>query len=154
MASVKKKRKLRSGMEDHLVPGLVAQGCMYEPIFLRYAVKSLRRYIPDVVTPNGIAIEIKGWFRPSDRTKLLDVKRMYPALDLRLVLGRPETKLNKKSKTTLAGWCNANGIPFAAKVVPESWLSEPVNLASLAILNAAPRRKTTVSKNPQQMEMF
>lgn len=127
-------------MEERLVPGLVAHGCAYEPLFLHYPAP-LRRYIPDVVTPNGIAIEIKGWFRPADRAKLLRVQLNYPNLDLRLVLATPHQKIAKTSSTTSAMWCDQHGFKWAAKVVPDEWLSEPINAVSLAILNAAPRRR-------------
>lgn len=148
------KKKLRSGMEDRLVPALVAQGCEYEPLFLRYPAP-LRRYIPDVVTPNGIAIEIKGWFKPADRSKMLAVRAAYPDLDLRLVLATPNQKLAKKSSTTNAMWCDKYGFKWAAKVVPDSWLSEPVNEAALSILNAAPRHnKKAAPADPSQLELL
>lgn len=147
------RKKLRSGMEDRLVPALIERGAQYEPLFLRYPAP-LRRYIPDVVLKNGIAVEIKGWFKPADRSKLLAVKAAFPALDLRLVLATPQQKLGKKSKTTNAAWCEKNGIPWAAKEVPETWLSEPDNSASLAVLNDAPRYKRSASKDPRQLEMF
>jgi hypothetical protein len=127
-------------MEAKLVPALLARGAEYEPLRLTYPAKP-RQYVPDVVLPNGIALEIKGWFKSADRAKLLQVKLAYPALDLRMILASPNQKLNKTSLTTQAAWCDAHGLPWSHKEVPESWITEPTNVASLAVLNAAPRRK-------------
>jgi hypothetical protein len=131
----------RSRMEDRLVPPLLAIGAEYEPIFLRYVQKP-RGYTPDVVLPNGIALEIKGWFTPADRAKMLDVKRAFPALDLRLILASPRQKLGRQSATTQAAWCEQHGFPWADNAVPASWLAEPENAASAAILRDAPRHRS------------
>lgn len=141
--AARKKTAFRSGMEQRLVPALLAFGAEYEPVFLRYASRRSRHYKPDVVLKNGIAIEIKGWFRPADRAKLLDVKAEYPQLDLRMVLASPRQKLSPKSKTTQAEWCEQHGIPWSEKEVPAAWLSATTNEASLAILAAAPRVNKT-----------
>lgn len=117
------------------MPELLTRGAEYEQHELIYP--SLSKYKLDVALPNGIAIEIKGWFKPADRRKMLEVKREYPALDIRMVLGRPTNKLSKGSKTTEAAWCDKHGFPWAKKVVPESWHREPANRASQAILEAA-----------------
>lgn len=134
----RRRAKLRSSMEDRIVPPLLKQGAEYEPIRLVYAAKP-RAYKPDVVLPNGVVIEIKGWFRSADRAKMALVKQQYPELDLRMVLASPYQRLNKTSKTTQASWCAQHGIPFADTHVPLSWLTKPKNEASLAIIQAAPR---------------
>ena len=138
----RRRAKLRSSMEDRIVPPLLKQGAEYEPIRLVYAAKP-RAYKPDVVLPNGIVIEIKGWFRSADRAKMALVKQQYPNLDLRMVLASPFQRLNKTSATTQAMWCRQHGIPFADTSVPKAWLMEPINEASLRIINAAPRVRKT-----------
>lgn len=132
-------------MEARLVPPLLEWGAEYEPLFLRFSARNPRRYTPDVILPNGIAIEIKGWFPPDDRSKLLDVKASYPALDLRMVLASPNATLNKRSATTQAEWCESHGIPWAHNVVPDAWLHEAPNKESFAILNNAPRTNRSAS---------
>ena len=44
-------------------------------------------------------IEAKGFFKPSDRRKMLAVKEAHPHLDIRFVFMRDNT-LSKNSKTT------------------------------------------------------
>lgn len=129
-------------MEARIVPPLLLRGAQYEPVFLRYLAKP-RGYVPDVILPNGIVIEIKGWFIPADRAKLLAVKATFPALDLRMVLASPQQKIGHASKTTQAAWCEQHEIIWADNAVPESWLAEEFNPASQAVLDAAQRRKAT-----------
>lgn len=129
-------------MEARLVPPLLERGAEYESLFLRYPPRKQRGYTPDVILPNGIALELKGWFKPTDRTKLIDVQAAYPALDLRLVLASPFQTIGRNSKTTQAEWCDAHGFPWANNEVPAAWLAEPTNSASQLILDAAPRHKT------------
>lgn len=125
------------------MPPLLLIDGRYEPIRLVYAAKP-RAYKPDVVLPNGIVIEIKGWFTAADRAKMLLVKAQYPALDLRMVLASPNQRLSKTSRTTQARWCHAHGIPWAQDNVPRPWTREAVNSASLAVIQAAPLvRKST-----------
>lgn len=144
MARVRnKKSKYRSALEDKIVPGALAKGAAYEPITLPYTAE--HRYKPDLVLPNGIVIEIKGWFTPEDRAKTLRVMKTYPGLELRFVLQRPEAALNGKSKTTNAMWCDAHGIKWAKGTIPDSWYHEPAFLASLAHVMAAPRVKAQVA---------
>ena len=137
-----KKKKYRSTMEARLVPPLLALGARYEPIRLPFIAKP-RFYIPDVVLANGIVLEIKGWFTPADRAKMLLVKAAYPDLDLRMVLASPRQKLNKTSDTTQAQWCERNGIPWCDNAVPHGWAELPPNTRSLAVVQNAPKRRRT-----------
>lgn len=127
----------RSKMEARLVPPLLEQGAKYEPMFLRYRQQRVKRYTPDVVLPNSIALEIKGWFKASDRSKMIDVKATYPELDLRMVLATPNQTLAKTSKTTQAQWCEQHGFPWADNAVPLEWLQAPDNPASRAVIESA-----------------
>ena len=139
----KAKTPYRSGMEARIVPGMLSRGALYEPLRLVYAAKP-KFYIPDLVLPNGIAIEIKGWFTAADRAKMLLVKQQHSGLDLRLVLASPNQRLTKVSKNTQSGWCAQHDFIWAHSCVPEGWIQEPTNHKSLAVLNRAPRRKVTV----------
>ena len=83
-----------------------------------------RTYKPDVVLPNDIIVEVKGYFTPEDRTKHLLIQQARPDLDVRFVFQNPNNKLRRGSKTTYAAWCEQHGFKYAAKVIPPEWLKE------------------------------
>lgn len=119
-------QRYRSQFEADVARRLIAAGIEpgYEQTRLLYEVP--RVYVPDFTlrTANGreILVEAKGYFPPEDRRKMLDVIRAHPERDIRIVLQRPGTRIRESSKTTLARWCDANGIVWAAGEVPEEWL--------------------------------
>jgi predicted nuclease of restriction endonuclease-like RecB superfamily len=94
----------------------------YETCRLDYVVK--KTYLPDVVVdlPNGrrFFIEIKGWFRPEDRTKMIATKAFNPDLDIRLVFDK-DNPINKGSKTRYSDWANKNGFQYAVGEIPKEW---------------------------------
>ena len=96
----------------------------YETINLYYEITEQRKYIPDVILPNGIVIELKGRFTAKDRKKMLLVIKQHPELDIRMVFMRPKNKLNKNSSTTYAQWCDKNNIKWADKYIPTEWIRE------------------------------
>ena len=81
----------------------------YEPYSVKYQVSLIKRYIPDFVLDNGIILEVKGYFRGTDRTKHLLIRKDLPLLDIRFVFVNKKNKLHSKSKTTYEDWCNKNG---------------------------------------------
>lgn len=111
-----------------------------------------RTYTPDFFLPNGIVIESKGRFLTADRQKHKLIKEQYPDLDLRFVFSRSSTRLSKRSKTTYARWCDSNGFLYADRLIPQAWLKEARNRASLACLDeitggrAEERIKETLKK--------
>jgi hypothetical protein len=96
----------------------------YETINLYYEISEQRKYIPDIILPNGIVIELKGRFTSKDRKKMLLVIAQHPDLDIRMVFMRPNNKLNKNSRTTYAQWCDKNNIKWANKYIPTEWIKE------------------------------
>ena len=66
----------------------------------------------------------KGRFVLEDRKKHLLVKQQHPELDIRFVFSNSKNKINKKSKTTYADWCEKNGFKYADKVIPDEWFEE------------------------------
>lgn len=92
----------------------------------RLTYKLLKTYIPDFILTfkdgRKIYLEVKGYLRPSDRTKLLAVKEMNPQIDLRLVFMQ-DNKLNKNSKTTYSQWATKHGFPYCFKTIPKEWLT-------------------------------
>jgi len=81
----------------------------------------VKRYIADFLLSNGVIIEAKGYFDADDRKKHLLIKEQHPELDIRIIFMNSKTKLNKKSPTTYAMWCEKNHIKYADLDVPKSW---------------------------------
>ena len=120
-----KRSDFRSGLEYEVAKWLEDNGVAYEYENLR--VKYQRHestYTPDFELPNGIIIEAKGRFTSSDRAKHLLIKEQHPELDIRFVFSNSKNRLNKKSKTTYADWCDRHGFLWSDKVIPKSWLEE------------------------------
>jgi hypothetical protein len=92
----------------------------FESLLLPYTLE--KNYKTDFVLPNGIIIEVKGYFPSKDRTKMRRVKDAHPHLDIRILLARPHQRLSRKSKTTYAMWCERHGFPWAEGSVPKDWL--------------------------------
>lgn len=112
--------KINSQLRDHNIDGL------YELHYLKYIVPaSEHKYTPDFILPNGIIIESKGVWDAEDRKKHLLIKSQHPDLDIRFVFSRSKSPIYKGSKTTYASFCEAHGIQYADKLIPEEWLKEP-----------------------------
>ncbi|UHX60258.1 endonuclease I [Ralstonia phage vRsoP-WF2] len=128
----------RSGLEEKIAADLTSKGAgfTYEELTIPY-VKPAKpsKYTPDFdLLKNGIIVESKGRFLTEDRAKHLLVKAQHPDLDIRFVFSNSKAKINKRSPTTYAMWCEKNGFAYADKSVPEAWLKEPPNLESLAAI--------------------
>ena len=104
----------------------------YEPCYIPYLLQC--RYLVDYVLANGILIEAKGHFTSADRRKMRAVKAAHPDLEIRMVFGRAQNKLNKTSRTTYAKWCETKGFPWANKSIPAEWHREPPFKRSIAAL--------------------
>nr|WP_042674262.1 hypothetical protein [Methylobacterium sp. B34] len=118
--------RYRSGFEKQIADNTVsATPVDYEAVTLSYVIT--HRYKPDFIIrgANGIIyVEAKGWFKPSDRTKLLAVRAANPDADIRLLFQRPHNRLTSKSTTTYAAWAEKHGFPWAAGAeIPAEWLS-------------------------------
>ena len=95
----------------------------YEKDRIKY-VSRPHTYTPDFVLGNGIIVETKGRFMPSDRTKHLLIKEQHPDLDVRFVFSNSKTKLSKRSKTTYSDWCDRHGFEYADRLIPLKWTKE------------------------------
>ncbi len=129
----------RSGLEGVIAAALVAAGV--EASYEAYAIPFTqppkdRTYKPDFVLPNGIVIETKGIFELADRQKHEWVREQHPAIDIRFVFSNAKAKLTQGSPTTYAVWCDKRGFKWGHRVLPEAWLCEPPNAASLAALKS------------------
>ncbi len=97
------------------------KGSEYETEKLTYTV--LKNYIPDFIipTPTGkIYLEVKGWFRPEDRSKMLAVKKQNPGLDIRFFFPA-NNKLNKDTETRYSDWCEKHGFEYYIGTLPVHW---------------------------------
>jgi len=116
----------RSGLEKDTASWLRKRKVKftYEEKKIKWLDHRTRTYTPDFILSNGIIIETKGRFVAADRRKHLEIKKQYPHLDIRFVFSNPNAKLSKASNTTYAQWCNRHGYKYAAKTIPEEWLTE------------------------------
>ena len=116
--------KYRSGLEKKVAEllGNLSIPFEYESTKVPYVLQC--NYTPDFLLPNGIYLETKGQFTPEDRRKMLAVKEMHPDLDIRMVFQAPFNKIDKRSKTTYAAWCDRHDIEWCAfHSIPSQWLT-------------------------------
>jgi Phage endonuclease I len=117
----------RSGFEGKIYEQAVGENRQleYEPsdAVLRYT-KSCS-YLPDWRLPNGILVETKGYFKSSDRTKMLSVAKENPLADIRLVFQRANNTLTKSKRSlTYWQWAEKYNFKWAEGTIPESWWKE------------------------------
>lgn len=119
------KNGYRSGLEDVISQDLKDRGVAfeYETFKIKWQLVENKTYTPDFILPNGVIIESKGRFVPSDRKKHLKVKEQHPELDIRFVFSNSRAKINKGSKTTYGMWCEKHGFLYADKRIPDEWLN-------------------------------
>jgi len=114
--------KYRSGFEGKVASFLKDIGATFEYETLRLKYIRECSYTPDFILPNGVIVEVKGYFAPSDRTKHLRVRESNPEADIRFCFQNANNRLNKRSSTTYAGWCDKNGFLWCHKEIPEEWI--------------------------------
>jgi hypothetical protein len=134
----KRESGYRSTAEELLADSLKQSGMgfKYESLKLEYE-KPVRRgkcsecngkkvvkvatYTPDFILDNGIIIEYKGRFTPSDRTKLIAVVRSNPDVKIRLLFGS-DNKLSKNNEKRYSTWATEHGFDYAIGTPPKRWL--------------------------------
>ena len=115
--------KFRSGLEKQVANLLEGIGVTYEYESCKVPYTIQHNYTPDFILPNHVHLETKGYWSASDRRKILAVKTDNPELDLRMVFQSPFNKINKKSKTTYAKFCEKHEIPWTSfHNIPLEWL--------------------------------
>ena len=99
----------------------------YETARIPYTIR--RYYVPDFICQRAdgttFYIEVKGYLRPGDRTKLLAVKEAVPTIDLKLIFAQ-DNKLYSGSKTRYSEWAMKNGFEYAIGHVPKEWFKNAV----------------------------
>lgn len=90
----------------------------YEVTKLPYLVT--RHYSPDftVTLPSGrvLHIEVKGYLRSADKSKMRAAKKQNPTADIRFIFPRLVEKNTK--------WCQKFGFPFAIGAIPDEWIDD------------------------------
>jgi hypothetical protein len=107
------KSKFRSYFEEDV--SKVLRGFDYEPFTVPYTIH--RRYCPDFVhEATGTLVECKGFFREGDTKKYKSVRDSLPSHQrLVFVLMKPEKKIRKGAKMTMAQWCEKENIPWYSR---------------------------------------
>ena len=102
---------MRSGLERQVADLLKELKVDYEYENCSFSYTIEHKYIPDFRV-GDIYLETKGWFKSTDRRKMLAVKKANPDLDIRFVFQAPHNKISKRSKTTYAMWATKHGFPW------------------------------------------
>lgn len=112
----------RSRFEAEIASQLQGKA-LYEPCSIPYSVTVTSRYKPDFVLPaQAVVIEAKGRFTIEDRSKMMQIKRQYPNLDIRMLFQSKGQRISKLM--TAEDWCRKAGFPCAqGPKVPEEWLN-------------------------------
>ena len=119
----KKNIKFRSKLEKKVADLMTELGVAYEYETTKISYTIPHNYTPDFILPNGVILEAKGYWAPSDRRKVLAVKRDNPDIDLRMIFQSPFNTISKKSKTTYAQYCERHDIPWTSYAnIPLKWL--------------------------------
>lgn len=82
----------------------------YETEFIEYILTN--RYTPDFKLGDGVYLETKGFFKPSDRRKILEVKKQHPEFRIIMFFQNSKVRLGKRSKTTYGDWCDKHGVEW------------------------------------------
>lgn len=95
----------------------------YESENLPYTIQA--DYIPDFVITRAdgskLYVESKGWLRPSDKKKMVQVRKAHPDKDIRILFQR--NNRFTRSKTTYMDWAGKVGFPAAVGNIPKDWLT-------------------------------
>ena len=112
----------RSHFEERVANSLDKDNIPYLYEIEKFDYVTQSKYTPDFFLKNGVILEAKGFFKPSDRRKMLAVISQHPELDVRMVFQRNNT-LSKHSKTTYGDWCEKHNIPWCIYPhIPNDWL--------------------------------
>jgi hypothetical protein len=102
--------KVRNKLESS-IRELLGKDWKYEEEKLDYIQR--KKYIPDFHKGKFI-IEAKGYFRPEDRRKMLDVINYNIENYFLMILSHPDKTISKRSKTTYGEWCTKNKVNWVS----------------------------------------
>ena len=116
------KSKLEKSMWGELEKIKGTNMISYETQKIPYTL--LRLYYPDFVIerPNGTVtyIEIKGYLRPGDRSKMAAIRRQWPDADIRFVFAQ-DNKISG-SKMRYSDWARKYNFQYAIGKIPKKWM--------------------------------
>ncbi len=118
-----RKCRFRSKFERDTALALKGAGVDFEYETLKISYTKHAVYTPDFIFPNGVIIEAKGYFKPSDRTKHILIQQQTE-YGIRFLFYNAYQRLNKNSNTTYANWCDKHGFMWCHKKIPDEWLVE------------------------------
>ena len=115
--------QFRSKFEKNTALSLKREGVDFEYETLKISYTKLATYTPDFIFPNGVIIEAKGFFKPSDRTKhlLIQAQDKENKYDIRFLFQNAYNRLTKNSNTTYDKWCDRHGFMWCHKRIPTEW---------------------------------
>lgn len=117
--------KLRSNFEKRVIDELDCD-FKYEEYKIDFIVPARQSfYVPDLILPNNVIVEIKGLWTVQDRHKHLLLQEQFEDLDVHFLFQNQKTKIHKKSQTTYQAYCEKHGFTYSQKVVPKDWLEKP-----------------------------
>lgn len=82
----------------------------YETHKFKYVIE--HTYTPDWVITDNIFMETKGRWESSDRTKIAQVLKQNPTIQVIMIFQNPNAKLSKTSSTTYAQWCDKHNVKW------------------------------------------
>lgn len=110
----------RNSFEDGVIRKLKRQKrkFAYEADVIPYKITTSGNYHPDltIYDDEGKTIrflELKGYFRPESKKKMLAVKQSNPHLDIRLVFQKYDAKNER--------WCKKHGFQFVVGEIDPEW---------------------------------
>ncbi len=112
--------RFRSKFERDTALSLKREGVDFEYETMRIKYQKFCTYTPDFIFPNGVIIEAKGFFKPSDRTKHILISQQT-SYHIRFLFMNAHQRLNKNSNTTYADWCDKHGFMWCHKKIPNEW---------------------------------
>ena len=84
-----------------------------------------RNYIPDFVITkedgSTVIIEVKGFFDPEARAKMLAVKDCHPSLKICFIFTRDQP-VRKSARMKYSDWCEKHGFDYAINEIKKEWL--------------------------------
>tara|TARA_B100001250_G_scaffold184424_2_gene158630 strand:- start:3804 stop:4178 length:375 start_codon:yes stop_codon:yes gene_type:complete len=117
--------RYRSNLEGSVADYLEKQGVsfIFEPKTHRIGYEVPKKYQPDFLLPNGILIEVKGWFKAEDQRKHRLIRQQHPELDIRFIFGKLKSKV-QGGRYTCQEWCEKYEFLYAESIIPNLWIHE------------------------------
>jgi len=124
-----RERGHRSELETKVEDDLQKQGLAFNYEKQSFVYYRKGRYTPDftIECEYPFHIEVKGYWFPTDRTRLKQVILNNPDIRLLIAFQRPHTKITKQSKTTYAQWATKHNLCWSTIPIPPDILSQWVN---------------------------